>query len=461
MAAPKHFRAKRMPVWREKMRQDKDIEPRFDSIGTVKVLGGDTGSRKHRWIQLVLGVIAMMAISSPQYVWTLFVKPLQGAIGVDLATIQVTFSILIVLQTWLSPLQGFLIERFGIRRLVTLGCALSGLSWIAAAAAHDTITLYLAYGVLGGIGTGIVYVGVVGLMVRWFPDRRGFASGMAAAGYGFGAMLTTFPIAGMLQSAGYQQTLVTFGLILGFVGIAASLGLKEPADETQNLADVRLADDATGSTPGRMLRSPIFWLLFAMMTMMSTGGLMVISQFAAFSRDFGVADVVVFGFAALPLALTVDRFTNGLTRPFFGWVSDRIGRENTMAIAFIGEAMAIACMLYLRDNALAYVALSGLVFFGWGEIFSLFPAILTDTFGTRHATTNYGFLYMAQGIGSVLGGPVAAKIHEVQGSWLPVFGLIIFMDVLTGLLAVLVLKPLRRTISGPLPDSSLSSGAVT
>jgi OFA family oxalate/formate antiporter-like MFS transporter len=420
-----------------------------------------TGSTGHRWIQLVLGVIAMMAISSPQYVWTLFVKPLQGAIGVDLATIQVTFSILIVLQTWLSPLQGFLIERFGIRLLVTAGCALSGLSWIAAAAAHDTITLYLAYGVLGGIGTGIVYVGIVGLMVRWFPDRRGFAAGMAAAGYGVGAMLTTFPIADMLQSAGYQQTLVTFGLILGVIGIAASLGLKEPADETQNPADARLADDATGSTPGHMLRSPIFWLLFAMMTMMSTGGLMVISQFAAFSRDFGVADVVVFGFAALPLALTVDRFTNGLTRPFFGWVSDRIGRENTMAIAFIGEAIAIACMLYLRDNAFAYVALSGLVFFGWGEIFSLFPSILTDTFGTRHATTNYGFLYMAQGIGSVLGGPVAAKIHEAQGSWLPVFGLIIIMDVLTGLLAVLALKPLRRAKSVPLLRPSLSRGAAT
>jgi len=415
-----------------------------------------TGSTGRRWIQLALGVIAMMAISSPQYVWTLFATPLQGAVGVDPATIQVTFSILIVLQTWLSPLQGFLIERFGIRLLVTVGCALSGLSWIAAAAAHDVITLYLAYGVLGGIGTGIVYVGVVGLMVRWFPDRRGFASGMAAAGYGFGAMLTTFPISDMLNSAGFQQTLVTFGLILGGIGVLVSLGLKEPAKDSA----IR-GEDATGCTPGQMLRSPVFWLLFAMMTMMSTGGLMVISQFATFSRDFGVADVVVFGFAALPLALTVDRFTNGLTRPFFGWVSDHIGRENTMAIAFIGEAAAIALMLSMRDNALAYVALSGLVFFGWGEIFSLFPSILTDTFGTRHATTNYGFLYMAQGVGSVLGGPVASKIHAAQGSWLPVFGLIIAMDVLTGLLAVLALKPLRRARMGPLLRPSFSGRAAT
>ena len=397
-----------------------------------------------RWIQLTLGVIAMMAISSPQYIWTLFVKPLQGATGAELATIQVTFSILIVLQTWLSPLQGFLIERFGIRLLVTSGCALSGLSWVAASLAHDTVTLYLTYGVLGGIGTGVVYVGVIGLMVSWFPDRRGLACGMAAAGYGLGAVLTTFPISDMLKSAGYQQTLVVFGLILGAVGVAVSLGLREPpADFAQAKAEL------TGSTPGQMLRTPIFWLLLLMMTMMSTGGLMVISQFANFSKDFGVADLVVYGFAALPLALTVDRFTNGLTRPFFGFISDRIGRENTMAIAFIGEAAAIAGMLAVRSDPLAYVVLSGLVFFGWGEIFSLFPSVLTDTFGTRHATTNYGFLYMAQGIGSVLGGPVAAAIHASQGSWLPVFGLIIAMDVLTGLLAILALKPLRRRLKTP------------
>jgi OFA family oxalate/formate antiporter-like MFS transporter len=407
----------------------------------MNAMAGMTKGSGTRWIQLLLGVIAMMAISSPQYIWTLFVKPLQGATGADLPTIQITFSILIVLQTWLSPLQGFLIERFGIRLLVTTGCVLSGLSWIAAATASDIVTLYMAYGVLGGIGTGIVYVGVIGLMVRWFPDRRGFACGMAAAGYGFGAMLTTFPIADLLQSAGYQQTLITFGLLLGAVGGAAALGLKEPAGEA-----AMGPERDTGSTPSRMLRSPIFWLLFAMMTMMSTGGLMVISQFASFTRDFGMADVMLFGVAALPLALTVDRITNGLTRPFFGWVSDRIGREHTMAIAFIGEAAAIGLMLYMRDNALAYVALSGLVFFGWGEIFSLFPSILTDIFGTRHATTNYGFLYMAQGIGSVLGGPVAAAIHDAEGSWLPVFGLIIAMDVVTGVLAVLVLKPLRRAI---------------
>jgi len=184
-----------------------------------------------------------------------------------------------------------------------------------------------------------------------------------------------------------------------------------------------------------------------MMTMMSTGGLMVISQFSAFARDFGVADVIVFGAPALPLALTIDRITNGLTRPFFGWVSDRIGRENTMGLAFFLEALAIALLLAYREDATALVVLSGLVFFGWGEIFSLFPSTLTDSFGSKHATTNYGFLYMAQGIGSILGGPMAAWLRGETGSWVPVFLLIIALDALTALLALFVLKPMRSTMA--------------
>ena len=257
-------------------------------------------------------------------------------------------------------------------------------------------------------------------MVRWFPDRRGLATGFVAAGYGFGAILTTFPIDTMMKASGYQHTLVVFGIILGLVGVAAALALRMPTS-----ADVLPPPPAQASqrrnAPQQMLRTPMFWLMFVMMTMMSTGGLMVISQFAAFSRDFGVANVVVFGLAALPLALTVDRFTNGLTRPFFGWVSDHIGRENTMAIAFLMEAAAVTLMVLFRDNALVFVLLSGVVFFGWGEIFSLFPSTLTDTFGAKYATTNYGLLYIAQGIGSILGGPLAALLREQTGSWLPVF----------------------------------------
>jgi len=396
-----------------------------------------------RWLQLLLGFIAMMTISSPQYVWTLFVKPFQTTTGGSLPSIQLTISILIVLQTWLSPLQGFLVDRFGPRFLIALGTIMSGAGWILSSKVTTLEGLYLTYGLLCGIGTGIVYIGIVGQMVKWFPDRRGLATGVVAAGYGFGAILTTFPIDSMMKSAGYQHTLVVFGSIFAVIGVIAALFMRSPGTDdvlpapavTSNVRDV---------APAKMLGTGVFWLMFVMMTMMSTGGLMIIVNFAPFSRDFGVADIILFGWAALPLALTVDRITNGLTRPFFGWVSDHIGRENTMAIAFLLEAAAVSALVYYRSDALIFVILSAVVFFGWGEIFSLFPSTLTDTFGSKFATTNYGFLYMAQGIGSVLGGPAAAYLHDVTNSWLPVFGLIIALDVLTAILALVALKPLRK-----------------
>jgi MFS transporter, OFA family, oxalate/formate antiporter len=398
-----------------------------------------------RWTQLAIGVVCMMAISSPQYVWALFTKPMAARLGVTLAQLQVTFSILIVLQTFLAPVQGFLVEKFGPKRLLSLGAILTGGSWVLAASADTLPALYLTYGLLGGIGTGIIYIGVIGLMVKWFPDKRGLATGVVAAGYGMGAVLTTFPISISLAASGYQRTLVVFGLVSGAVGLIAALALKPPPSGYDARPENRPARlNARDVAPTSMLRTPIFWLLFLMMTMMSTSGLMVISQMGAFARDFGVAEVSVLGLAALPLALTLDRITNGLTRPFFGWVSDRIGRENTMFIAFALEGVAMTAWLLTRDNAVLFVLLSGLVFFGWGEIFSLFPSTLTDTFGPRHATTNYGFLYMAQGVGSILGGPLAALLYQKTGTWTTVFAVVIVMNFATAALALAVLKPARR-----------------
>jgi oxalate/formate antiporter len=391
------------------------------------------------WTQLLLGLICMMTISSPQYVWTLLTKPLMAKFGVELPALQVTFSILVVLQGFFSPFQGALIDRFGARTLISIGTLLAGVSWIFAAHASSATMLYLTYGGLGGLGTGIVYVGVVGLVVRWFPGNRGFAAGIVAAGYGMGAIVTTFPIASTLASHGIDYTLGLYGAIFAVVGVLAAQGLRT-APQT------READTATSSRdfrPSQMLKTPIFWLMFLMMTMMSTSGLMVTSQMASFAADFGVSKVLVFGLAAVPLALTIDRFCNGLTRPLFGWVSDRFGRENTMTFAFALEGIAMTLWLMTRSDPMLFVLLSGIVFFGWGEIFSLFPSTLTDTFGNRFATANYGWLYVSFGIGSIFGGPLAALLHQHAGSWIPVFGCAIALDLTTALLAFFVLKPSR------------------
>jgi len=391
----------------------------------------------------------MILISSPQYVWTLFLQPLTGALGSTLAELQITFSILIVVQTFLSPWQGVLVDRFGPRLLLSIGVVITGFSWVLAAQVSTLPALYLTYGLLGGVGTGIVYVGVVGHMVQWFPDKRGLATGLVAAGYGVGALLTTFPIAAVLRESSYQTALTRFGFIFAGAGVLAAQGLRRPDAAAQmEWNRARRASGPAAITrdvaPTQMLATPIFWLMFVMMTMMSTTGLMVTSQMGAFTRDFGMAGVLVYGLPVLPLALSIDRVTNGATRPLFGWISDRFGRENTMLVAFGLEGTAMTLWLLTRHNPVMFVLLSGLVFFGWGEIFSLFPSTLTDTFGTTHATANYGCLYIAQGVGSVLGGPVAALLHESTASWIPVFGVIIAMDFTTAALAIAVLKPMRR-----------------
>jgi oxalate/formate antiporter len=398
-------------------------------------------------VQLLLGLLCMIVISSPQYVWTLFTQPLMTSLDARLAALQITFSVLIVVQTFLSPCQGFLVDKFGPRLLLSAGGAVTGLSWVLASQVTTLTGLYLTYGLLGGIGTGIVYIGVIGHMVQWFPDRRGFATGIVAAGYGMGALLTTFPISESMKDASYRQAMFLWGLVFGAVGVLAAQGLRRPAAGGSTLASPensrRIARGAN-YRPGEMLRTPIFWLMFVMMTMMSSAGLMVTSQMAAFTRDFGLAGALVFGLPLLPLALSIDRITNGLTRPFFGWLSDRIGRENTMVIAFTLEGVAMTLWLFSRSDPTAFALMSGVVLFAWGEIFSLFPSTLTDTYGAKHATTNYGFLYMAQGIGSVLGGPVAALVHDAFGSWMPVFAIVIAMNFATALLAGAALKPLRR-----------------
>jgi oxalate/formate antiporter len=402
----------------------------------------------NRWTQLVLGVIAMMAISSPQYTWTLFTGPLNQKLGTTLAELQWTFSLLIILQTWFSPFQAYLVDRFGPRLLISLGAILSGGSWVLSAPVDNLWMLYLVYGVIGGFGTGIIYVGVIGLMVRWFPDRRGLATGLAAAGYGFGAIFTSFPIDSMIKGSGYAHTLLVWGVIQGVIGVLVAQGLRLPPDNYRPPVAVIRAGGPQQSrrdySPGEMLKNPIFWLLFVMMSMMSTSGLMVVSNVGPFANEYGVAQALVLGMAALPLSLTLSRFTNGLTRPFFGWVSDHIGRESTMTLAFSLECVAILILFAFIDRPALFVVLTGLVFFGWGEIFSLFPSTLTDTFGTKYAATNYGFLYIAQGVGSILGGPAAAFLKQTTGSWTAVFILVAVLDAITALLAFTVLRRMRQ-----------------
>jgi OFA family oxalate/formate antiporter-like MFS transporter len=429
----------------------------------------------YRWFQLLVGIVGMVMIANLQYGWTLFVGPIDNTYHWGRAAIQVAFTLFVLTETWLVPFEGYLVDRFGPRLLVGIGGVLVGIAWALNSVA-DSLTLLYVGAVVGGVGAGIVYGTAVGNALKWFPDRRGLAAGLTAAGFGAGAALTVIPISNMIQSSGYQSAFLYFGLGQGLIVVLTALVLRPPRDDEVPTAALRPADPPrhrfTAALPrpapsGRdftvveMVKTRTFWLLYAMFTMMATGGLMATAQLAPMATDFQVANVPVsflgITLAALPFALSLDRIMNGATRPFFGWVSDRIGRENTMALAFTLEGLAITCLLLFARVPVLFVLFSGLAFFAWGEIYSLFPAICGDLFGRRYATTNYGLLYTAKGTASLLV-PVGSVLQAATGSWWPIFIVAIVFDFATAILAFFVLKRMR--VPGAAPEPAAADVAV-
>lgn len=415
-------------------------------MSTVTMARAQQASLAYRITQLGIGIACMVAIANLQYGWTLFVEPINQKFNWGRPAIQVAFTVFILMETWLVPIEGWLIDKFGLRKLFILGGVLVGIGWVTNAYAASLAMLYLG-AVIAGIGGGIVYGGSVGNALKWFPDHRGLAAGLTAAGYGMGSALTVVPIANMIRDRGYESAFFAFGIGQGLVVVALALIFRAPREgEVPNVRSRHVQQSTRDTTPMRMVRTPIFWLLYLMFVMMGTGGLMATSQLASMAMDYKVANVPVtllgLTLAALPFALAIDRVLNGLTRPFFGWVSDRLGRENTMFIAFALEGIGIILLLMNAHNPMAFVILSGVVFFAWGEIYSLFPSICTDLFGRQYATANYGLLYTAKGTASLLG-LAGAWLVATTGTWVIAFVTAASFDLVAALLAILVLKPMR------------------
>jgi OFA family oxalate/formate antiporter-like MFS transporter len=425
-----------------------------------------TASSATRWGQLLFGIICMVMIANLQYGWTLFVGPIDDKYQWGRAAIQVAFTIFVLTETWLVPIEGYLIDRFGPRIMISGSGVLVAIAWVINSAADSLFLLYLGAAV-GGIGAGVIYGGSVGNALKWFPDRRGLAAGLTAAGFGAGSALTVIPISNMIQSSGYEAAFLWFGLGQGVVVVLVALLMRAPRTG-EVVAPVAPAVQQTRRDygPAEVLRTPVFWVMYAMFVMVGSGGLMAVAQLAPIAADFNVAGIPVsilgITLPALTFALTIDRVLNGVCRPFFGWVSDHIGRENTMFIAFIIEGIGIYALLLFAANPLLFVILSGLVFFAWGEIYSLFPATCTDMFGRKFATTNYGMLYTAKGTAALLV-PLANVLTTATGSWHAVFYVAAILNIVAAVLALLVLKPMRiRTMAGsdPLHGATQDCAAI-
>jgi len=397
-----------------------------------------------RLVQLVVGIACMVMIANLQYGWTLFVTPIDQKYHWGRATIQVAFTIFVLTETWLVPVEGWLVDRFGPKIVVLVGGVLVGIAWAINSTADTLSMLYIA-AALGGIGAGAVYGTCVGNALKWFPDRRGLAAGLTAAGFGAGSALTIIPIQGMIQTSGYEATFLWFGIGQGLVVVVLSLLLRAPRPG-EAPASTRVRQSARDYTPFEVLRSPIFWVMYVMFVLVGAGGLMATAQLAPIANDFQIAKIPVsllgLTLPALTFALSIDRVLNGLTRPFFGWVSDNIGRENTMFIAFGLEAVGIWALSAFGRDPVLFVILSGVVFFAWGEIYSLFPSTCTDVYGAKYATTNAGLLYTAKGTASLLV-PLANVLAAATGDWHSVFVVAALMNAVAAIMALAVLKPMR------------------
>jgi MFS transporter, OFA family, oxalate/formate antiporter len=424
-----------------------------------------------RWLQLITGVVCMVMIANLQYGWTLFVQPMAAEHGWKLSAIQGAFTLFVITETWLVPIEGYLVDRFGPRVVTIAGGVLVAAGWAINSGADSLPMLYLGQGV-GGIGAGAVYGTCVGNALKWFPERRGLAAGITAAGFGAGSALTVIPISSMIESSGYASTFLAFGLGQGIVIIVLGLLLRPPAED-----EVALMSKASGGAakksaaaaavpqrrPLEMARTPVFWVMYLMFVLMAAGGLFVTANLKPISADYGVAQVPVtflgWTLPAITFALTLDRILNGLTRPFFGWVSDKIGRENTMFIAFAAEAIGILLLAQLGGDPVLFVILSGMVFFAWGEIYSLFPSTCADTYGWKFASANAGLLYTAKGTAALL--VPFATLLAAKASWHTVFLVSAAMNLTAAIMALAVLKPMRRRmVSSSLPKADTLPKAI-
>ena len=404
---------------------------------------------RERRIQLALSVLAMVMIANLQYSWTLFVRPIQETTGWKLSDIQWAFTLFILFETWVMPLEGWLIDRTGPRVFITIAGVLCGVGWTMLGFVTTLGQLYAWYSI-AGIGAAFVYSGSIATALKWFPDRRGLASGIIAAGFGSGSALFIQVIAYLIRHQDYRQAFLWTGVLQGLIILVVAQFLRHPGPDvslqTAAVAEPRPAIRCNTEqfTTAEMLRTPHFYALYLMFVMMATGGLMVTAQAGPLAREWNIT------MTALTAALALDRIANGTGRIFWGWISDRIGREVTMLVAFTLQAGCLVSILILgRLSGVAFTITLVLTFFTWGEIYTLFPSILGDYFGARHGTSNYSFLYTAKGVASIVGGGLAALLYEQFGSWSAAFYGSAMLALLAGFMALAMrAAPLPRKMTG-------------
>lgn len=431
------------------MNKSVDAVAAMSATATGGAVGAAERSNGYRWGQLVLGIVCMAMVANLQYGWTLFVNPIEQKNHWGLASVQLAFSIFVVVETWLVPVEGWLVDRFGPRPVVAGGAILAALAWVMNSYATTLTELYAA-AVVAGLGAGGVYGTCVGNALKWFPDRRGLAAGLTAAGFGAGAALTVIPIASMIQSSGYEKTFFFFGILQGVIIFGCAMFLTKAVTPKGVMAQPRIVTTKVDYNVAQMIRTPAFWLTYVLFVAVAAGGLMATAQIGPIAKDYGFnklpMEFLGFTLPLLTLTLSIDNLANGFTRPLCGFISDRIGRENTMLLVFCGEGVAMLGLMKFGHEPVLFMTFAALTFLFWGEIYSIFPALVADTFGVKNAAANAGTMYTAKGTASLLV-PLSVMLRAGH-NWDRVFLVAAAISIVAGLAAKFFLQPLRhRTIA--------------
>jgi OFA family oxalate/formate antiporter-like MFS transporter len=426
---------------------------------TIRALASP-GFRSNPWVQLVFGVICMAMVANLQYGWTIFVNPIDAHYHWGKAAIQWAFTLFVLFETWLVPFEAYLADRFGPRPLVMVGAFLIALCWIIYSRAASLSALYVG-AAIGGIGTGLVYGTCIGNAVKWFEKRRGLAAGLTAAGFGAGAALTVVPLTRSLNSSGYQATLFEFALIQGFVVLVAAIALKKPPKGTvARQSNPNLLQTQVDSTPMQTLQSRLFWIMYAAFVLVAASGLMVTAQLAPIATGFKIDKVPVtllgFTIPALTFALSLNNLMNGIGRPLFGWISDIIGRESMLFLTFLAEGFAVLALARYGSNPVSFVIVAALTFLVWGDIYSIFPALTSDQFGKKYASTNYALLYTAKGCAALFV-PLGSVIALKTGSWFTTLLVAALADIVAAFIMIGLVRPLRMRAVRRQEAAALSS----
>jgi OFA family oxalate/formate antiporter-like MFS transporter len=373
------------------------------------VLSGEAASIS-RWWRL-LGAILMTLALGTLYAWSVFVAPLEHEFGWKRAQTSAVFTVAAVMFAASLLLAGKLQDRFGPFWVSMTGSILISLSFFLFSYTTSLYFLYFFYGVLGGVGTGFGYGTVVPVMAKWFPERTGLAIGLALAGFGSGsAIFGSFANLVLFPRFGWRASCMILGAMFLVMTMTAAFLLKNPVVRLHQTGINSVFSSVTTRhqyTPIEVLRTPAFYLLWLGFGLGSTAGLMVISQLIPFANSQGISSATL-----ATLGLVAGAFGNVSGRVLSGWLSDFMGRLNTLRVVLAISCVAMPALFWVGAHLTALYVLIYFVYFSYGAQASVIPATVSDFWGTRHAGTNYGSLFTAWGFAGILGPTIGGVLFD-------------------------------------------------